>query len=202
MSNYPTKGSLLGNATTDGLSSNNYFTKEYIIDRPIIEVWNGSWGLTDLSAADSVGTADQVEVNSSLQLAVDFDNAETFGFNFRIPEDCDVSKEMNLRFLWSNSAATNAANTLLLTPLYTHWVPGTTAVAVPATAFSSVAAAQASFGANVQGYTGWSTLASGISTAVGGESRLAIKVTATLATITDATVFAAEFRYYRRFIGA
>ena len=199
---YPTSGTYGSALTHAMLVGAGHTTRNFVNDQPKIDVWNGSWGVTDISAADSVGTADQVEVNSSLQLGIDFDNAETFGFNFAIPEDADVAKDMDLRFYWSNSAAVAAAETALFTPLYKHLIPGTTAIAVPATAFSTVAAAQASFGANVGGYTGWNTITGGVLTSayVIGESRLAIKITCTLTTLTDAKITSAQFRYFRKMI--
>ena len=200
MAFYPTKGSIGSGATTDGLANGNYWTKNYVMDRPIIEIWNASAGAATL-AADMVGTATIGECNSSLAAAIEMDTTETMGFQFRLPYDMDINKDIDIRVIWSADEAAAAGQTANHVLLYKHVILGTTAVAVPATAFDTNAGAQLSHGANILGAGGWNTIvASKMTTFIPGESRLYISCTTALVTLTKPFIAAYELRYWRRFI--
>jgi len=193
-------------ATPEGLAQYDHFTRNYIIDRPIVTIascWgpdlaNGT-GLTLLGT----GPATSTQVASSGLASINFGaTARTQVVGWRVPQNLDFTKDIEFRVLWSNSAAATAAQTCAWSFAYIKLINGVTTLAVPATTTGITnPAAQISFGANIPGYSGWATLAGGtITTMTPGDDHLNLLLTETLVTLTTVDLYEVQARYYAKYV--
>jgi hypothetical protein len=200
MADTPTKRDVT--PTNDGLAGFSHWTRNYVRDRPVVELFN--FAKTGISVASFAsvgnGAAPYSEVATSDTLSLHMDTGDINAVLWTLPADIDLSKDIDLRAMWSNSAGIAAANTSGLAWKYTKHVPSTTTLAAAATSVDSQAGVQASFGANIPGFTSWSTITGGkINPAiyVPGEGYLTISVTCTLVTLSNIDLYLGQVRYYR-----
>lgn len=181
--------------------------KEIFFDRPIKTIWSAgpNWSTTDGLWSFTPGNAHPTvaEINSSgIMAPICNANNEGFGCKWLIPPDCDVSKQIDFRVLWldnTDAAGTGSAQWAIL---YKAVSFGATTLAVPTVALDTVIADQADLAVYVPLWTAWGSISaakSGVTTLVPGDSMLALKVTVTLTTITDADPLLVQCRYYRKY---
>jgi hypothetical protein len=174
----------------------------YIFDRPIVSIPYLAGGHCVVASFVSMGTGAAVvteigtsEVGGVLANA----SADSVSVIWAFPADCDVTKDITARTLWSNSQAASTGSAVI------HYhnkiiVAGTTAIAVATGASTVAGASQVDLAANVPLWTAWNTLAASFA-ATPGEDLLIVMTDTTLTTITDLTYIVLQLRYYRRYVG-
>jgi len=202
----PTAGHVV--ADDDVLRETCRYSKEHCLDRKIYTVCDFSQHNANLLSTlvmlgAGAGNPPQSIIGASLVLSLLTPTAETFAFRWDIPDEADLTKDVDFRVKWSDDAAVVAGDTALFTFLYTVCLNGATAEAVGATAMDTDAPAQLSHGANVAGYTGWNTILAGTlvtATAQPGDDHLNFLVTPTLlATMADCSIYKVDARIRRRY---
>jgi len=148
------------------------------------------------------GTPSIVEINTSGILGVTTDaDDEAVMVLFPIPNDCDLTEDIRLRALWSNS---ESAGTGTLAVVFTYEVlkvdTSTIGSGEPDDACDTDGAAVADKAANVLNWTSWSTIDGSTITGDPGDDFLAIKAKIDLTTIADATVYGIQIQYYRKWL--
>lgn len=192
-------------STTEGLRNFNRLTRNYVLDRPQVIIWSPhlayeGTGITYLGSGPPALT----EMNSSDVISLRFATTNTHNILWRLPQDMDPTKDLDIRAIHMQKVATSG--TVTWTWLYGKLpLAGATAIAstLPATVFDTIASAQNAHTTAFAPYAqGWNTIAAGKLSAMSpGEDYLHLKVTCTLATLADADLIAVEARYYRRFVG-
>ncbi len=194
-----------GTEDADSFSSVSPFSSERVFERPIVEIANfslpGFLEHDDNPEGAGTGAPEYAEIAASSICGVLFAaSTDTHGFRWRLPMDIDLSKDIDFRLHWSNSAAA-ATGSCLWAVTYLPIVHGTTTIAAPATALDTVVASDVDLGANIMATTEWGSLTGGtLTTVTPGDDSLGIEITATLTTITDATLSAVDARYYRKYL--
>jgi hypothetical protein len=199
----PTNG--CGMQTWDALKNSTMVAKEYVIDRPLVNIWScgPAMTMTDTLWTATPGSAHPTytEVNSSgILTPLCNANSEGFAFMWRIPAECDVTKAIDFRILWCDVTDAAAAGTATWTLLYKHLVAGTTAVAVAATALDTTIEACTNVAQYVPVWTTWGSIAATtLSAAVPGDALLGFKATVAISSVTDANPMLVQARYYRKY---
>lgn len=185
------------------------FGKEHGLNRKVYTVVDFSQGGANLQddapavlIGAGAGAAPESDVGTSLIYSLFMDTTDTFGFRWDIPDEADLTKDVDFRIKWSDDAAAAAGETALFTFLYTVCLNGVTAEAVGATAMDTDAAAQESIAADAAMYTGWNTIAANTlvtATAQPGDDHLNFLVTCTLVALAQASVYKVDCRIRRRY---
>jgi hypothetical protein len=191
--------------TNTGLANFSHWTKEYLLDKRLVEYFNYQTlgNVTTAAAAAqlanvSAGAAPMAEINSSDVLAQHLDTGDTFNFIWRLPEDMDVSKDVEFYVLWSSGAAAAAGSTAVFLLNYRKIVAGSTAVAAATSLMTSNSGATIGFGANVPGWSPANVIGAGnINTMRPGLDLLVLEHTLTLATLTSADLWMGLCLYSR-----
>lgn len=184
--------------------------REVVLDRKKITVFNPNFGGTVYNATgpaplQGTGTGNPLlTANGTSEIAGFLTNAdnESVGAFFVLPDDMDVTEAVNVFVYWSNSAAASA-NSCKWIGTYREYVAGTTAVAVPATAYGTNRADQVcTGGADVLMCSAESIIAAAGLTATlkPGVDAMGLKEKVDLTTITDATLWAILVEYGRQYI--
>ena len=182
--------------------------KEFIFDRPIVDIWNagpnysttdGHWTVTPGSAHPTIA-----EINSSGIIApvCNADN-EGFGTLWKLPPSIDVAQEIGFRLLTCNVTDAAGTGTELWAITYKALVAATTAVAVPATAMGTVVTATTNLAQYVTVWSSWGLIAaatSGITTLIPGDDALILKCIVDITSVTDTNPLILQARYYRKYL--
>jgi hypothetical protein len=201
----PTSAS--GSPSAAGLREYSRFTKEYVMDRPVIDLFNfTNMRITGPDDFEGMGTGapEFGEIGSSSIGGFKMTNTDTHGHLLVLPYWLDPEQRIDFRILWSNSEAA-ATGSLILTVTYTPVDVSTqsTATGVGATALDSTIDSQADLAANVARWTEWGYISAnktGVKDLDPGSDLLSIEITAALTTIADASVLQAQWRGYRKYI--
>lgn len=151
----------------------------------------------DLPAALNV-LAGLVEIVTDVVRAPRLVAAEDISFPWRLPEDLDRSKAINVRVVWSkpDTATTNVT----FVGTYRGFAVDT-AFAAAATAFDTVIGAQAGLAtANVVRNGNWGVINGNAFASTDVWGAFMIDATTLGAGITNVDIYGIEVRYYRRFI--
>jgi len=181
------------------------FAQNYVLDKP--RLWIPMSGGFESTATGLVGmgagTPTHTEVNTSEMggLLLDAD-AESGSRLIPVPADIDLSKDIRLRALWSNSTAAITGSVQFVFT-YELFIADTTAISVPNDAVDTQGADQAdSVTANALQWSPWSTITGGtITTLTPGDDILGVKCAVDLTTAADATLYGFQLEYHRKFLG-
>lgn len=201
MSIAPTNAS--GVSTLNNLRTCDKFSKEFVIDRPIVTMFDLiNYTTTDTLVGLIPGTGHPVftQLNSSgiggLLLNAD---DEGYSWLWPIPIDIDLAQEINFRILYGDATAVDAAKTNAWTFNYTLLDNGATAIAAAGTGLTKTSTTAAA-GANYFYASAWATMAASTLTAEPGDDVLLMNVKVDI-TNTTPTLMAGQARYYRKYIG-
>lgn len=194
-------------ATAEGLREYSRFTKNFVMDRPVIELFNFMNYLEDSSDnIESMGTGNPEfgELGSSSIGAILMTNTDTHGHLLVLPYWIDPEQQIDFRVLTSNSESA-ATGSYTITVTYTPIDVSTesTATAVGATALDTPIAAVTDLAANVATWGQWGYInadKTGVKTLDPGSDLLSIELTAALTTVANASVLQAQYRGYRKYI--
>ena len=183
------------------------FAANYVIDRPTVWVpFNGGFQGTVASLVGlATGTPVWTEVNTSGVggYLLDADSESVVAGPFPISPDIDLSKDIDMRVLWSNSdpAATGSA---LFACTYEILTIGTSTIGAgePDDALDTVITTDVDLAANVTNLSPWGTIAGGTITVAAEDNMLIVKCNVDLTTIANATVYGLQIRHYRKFLGS
>jgi hypothetical protein len=193
-------------ATARNLRNYSDFAKNYIMDRPIVKLFDFS-NFQDGTPANMVsmggGAPILTEINASEIAGLYMDtNLDSYGFQVVLPYDMDVNEDADFRFLWSNSEAAATGAGLWVMFYNAVHVGVNTAIAVAATQIDVPIQNQVDLAIDVQQWTSWGSISAGaLANLTPGDDVLhcCINMT-TLDTIADATLYCGQMRYYRRYI--
>jgi hypothetical protein len=174
---------------------------QFIFDRPQRWHWLLPVGMNNSIVSMGAGTPAAVAEIATAEVGgfTVAASSDSVSFLWEIPIDMDLSKELNFRAMWSQNAAAAAAGTGDVVFLYGAKTTGTDAVAIAATAFSTDGGSSANVAADVPMWSNWSTINGSVITDESEDDFLIVMMAATLATITDMTLYAAQSKYYRKF---
>jgi hypothetical protein len=186
------------------------FTKNFVADRPIIEVLdftkNNNLRAVGPLAIESLGNGNPqlLDINTSDIAGMTFNaNGEIYGFEVELPYDMDPNQDVDFRLKWSNSAAAATGSALWIL-LYNAVITANagTAIAIGATALDTPYGVDVDAGADIQKWTPWGTIAAGgLSALTPGDDCLDMSLEMdTFDTIVDATLYKVQMRYYKRMV--
>jgi len=201
----PTSAS--GKATAKGLRNYGRFASEYILDRPVNELFNfQNFVEHDPDNTEGMGTGapEFGEISTSSIGGIKMVNTDTYGFLMVVPAWCDPASQWDFRILWSNSEAA-ATGSVLYAVTYTPIKVATqaTALAAGATALDTVIASDVDAAANVPQWTTWGSISADktdVKDLIAGTDLISMEITAALTTIADASVLQAQYRVARRYL--
>ncbi len=150
------------------------------------------------------GDPPQSTIGASLIMSLLMDTTDDFAFRWEVPNECDLTKDIDFRVSWSDDAAYAAGETAIFAFLYTVMLSGATAEVVGVVPMDTDAAAQTApvTAANVTQWTAWNTIDANTLVAAGvtpGDDHLNMWVTCTLVTMGDASVHKVQCRIRRRY---
>lgn len=184
--------------------------KEFIFDRPIVDIWNAGPNYTTTdghwSVTPGTGHPTIADVNSSGIIApVCNANSEGITTLWKLPDEIDVAQEIDVRLLTCNVTDAAGAGTETWTVVYKALVAGTTAVGAASTALGTTIEATTNLAQYVATWSTWGVIAaatSGITTLVPGDDALIFKATVALSSVTDSNPLIMQARYYRKYLGS
>ncbi len=205
MSHKPTSAS--GTATKDGLREYSRFSKEYLMDRPIIDLWpfQNYVEHDDNPEAMGNGTPEFAEINTAeIGGVLVATSNDAYGHLIVLPYWIDPAAQIDFRVLWSNSQSAGTGTfdvAVKYTPIDVS--AESVALAIGATALDSTIDSQADLAANVPLWTEWGYInaeKTGVKDLTPGDDLLAITTIGTLTTITSASMIQMQMRAYRKYI--
>lgn len=159
-------------------------------------------GAADNAESMGAGAPEFAEVNSSeIGAVLTAASNDSYGQLWQLPCGIDLTAAIKFRVLFSESG-TGGAGSAQYVVKYTELVLGTTALSIGATALSTaISATTPSTTAHCIQGTEWGTLNGNTLTAGGqGENCVALITTCTLTTISDASAYALQVEFDRRFV--
>ena len=186
------------------------FSKNFVGDQKIVEVLDFSKNL-NLFAAGPLALTSMGNGGPALVTIAASDiggmlfnaDGEIYGFEVELPFDMDPNQDVDFRLKWSNSAAAATGSALwILTYNAVITANAGTALAIGATALDTPYGIDVDAGANIQKWTPWGTIAAGgLSALTPGDDCLDMSLEQdTFDTITDATLYKVQMRYFKRMI--
>ncbi len=160
-------------------------------------------GPADLSGAGG-GAPPLADVGNSLIFALYMDTTDDFAFRWDVPNEVDLTEDVDFRVSWSDDGVAVAAQTALFTFLYSVMISGTTAEVVGAAAMDTDAAAQIAVAGTADAtlWTDWNTIAANTlvtADVTPGDDHLNFFVTCTLVTLAQASAHKVQCRIRRRY---
>lgn len=194
-------------ATADGLREYSRFTKNFLIDRPVVELFNfQNFVEHDPDNTEGMGTGapEFAEITTSSIGGIKMTNTDTYGFLTVLPYWVDPAAAQDFRILWSNSEAASTGS-VLFAITYTPVPVASKSVALTAgaTALGTVITSQVDLAANVPQWSSWGVIAADTATVkdmVPGDDLFCVEITAALTTIADASVIQAQYRGTRKYV--
>jgi len=203
----PTNGA--GLQTAQQFREGTKIGKEFIFDRPIVDIWNagpnytttdGHWSFTPGSAHPTVADVNSSGVIAPLCNA----NSEGVVTFWKLPDSIDVAQAIDFRILTCNVTDAAGAGTETWTVVYKAITAGTTAIGAASTALGTTIEATTNLAQYVQTWSTWGTIAaatSGITTLIPGDDALIVKATVALSSVTDSNPLIIQARFYRKYLG-
>lgn len=156
---------------------------------------------TSVVGLHSGGTA-LAEINSSdiMGITANADN-DALSWMIPLPKDIDLAQPIYIRYLFSESSS--GTGSIQVTTQYTPIVVGTTALAAQTTTtgVTDADAIATSATAYALQWTGLTTIAASTFSGTPGDDMLVFESTIQLTTVTDCTVYGAQVKYSRKWLG-
>lgn len=173
------------------------FVHDWVVKEvPFLFYLQNATGPADLATMATGSTATQI--NSCLFGGIAMATTKTLGTMISIPQDIDLSKAFDCRWMWHEGGG---SGTVTFTTLYTSAKLAAAAVAVGATALDTVHTATTLATAHYRNASNWGQFTGAKLAALSLtrlDDALVFKTTCALATATACNVTGLQYGYYRR----